>query len=75
VDRSDLTPIANRKLTYTLDRIQGTTVTDDRGRGTIRVISTSSLKRTHLKLSTGVDFLMLRANEITEIATPPDWCR
>jgi hypothetical protein len=72
---ADLTPVGNQHLKYTLNQHTGPTVTNHRGEGVIRLITRTSQKRTHLKISNGTDFMMVRANEVTAIVTPPEWCR
>lgn len=72
---SDLQPVKNRRLSYALGRIQGASLTNARGEGVIRAIHGASLRRAHLRISTGKDFLMVRANEVTAIVTPPQWCQ
>lgn len=72
---ADLTPVSNRRLKWTMNRLTGPSTTNHRGEGIIRVISRASVKRAHLKISNGTDFIMVRANEVTAIVTPPEWCR
>lgn len=71
---SDLSPLAHRNLKFTLDRAQGSTRTNAQGEGVIRAISRASQKNVYLKISDGTRFMMLRANSVRSIVTPPDWC-
>lgn len=74
LSEADLYPLQERSLKWSLGKTAGTTRTDYQGRGTIRAISATSRRRAYLRISTGVDFLVMRANEATAIVTPPSWC-
>lgn len=72
--QNDLTAVANQRIVYNVGATKGVTKTDYRGAGVARAITSKSQKHAYLRLSTGVDFLMMRAGEVTEIVTPPSWC-
>lgn len=77
---ADLRPVAHQRLKWTMiptsgAQSSGPSETDARGEGQVRTISSKSLKRAHLKVSNGTDFLMFRAGEATQIVTPAGWCR
>jgi hypothetical protein len=72
---ADLTPVKNQKLKWQLGKEAGETETDFQGRGVIRVLSGVPIKKSFLRLSTGVDFLNMRVEQVTAIVTPPSWCK
>ena len=71
---ADLQPLSRRPVIWTLKDHSSTLQTDEMGYGQIAVISSSSQSQQRLKLSTGNDFLYMRAGEITRVAIPPSWC-
>lgn len=75
LEASDLTPVRNQHITWKVDeKITGELETNFDGRGAIRVISPKTQKRSFVRISTGVDFLYVRANEATDIVVTPSWC-
>jgi hypothetical protein len=74
LSESDLSPVSNQAIQWKVGKISGDTQTDYRGQGTIRAISGNSMKNNFLRISTGTDFLMMRAGQAAAIVTPPAWC-
>ncbi len=70
----DLSPLAGRKVKWTLKNLSGTADTDGLGYGQIRINSPISQKKQRVRLSIGSEFLYMRANEITKVITPLPWC-
>lgn len=71
----DLTPVRNQHIKWNVgEKITGELETNFDGRGVIRVISPKSQKRSFVRVSTGIDFLFVRANEVTDIVVTPSWC-
>jgi hypothetical protein len=75
LERSDLTPVGNRELTWKLGEASGRMRTDWSGVGLIHAITSGSMKKTNLRISTGEDFLQMRAAQATQIVTPESWCK
>jgi hypothetical protein len=73
--QSDLTPVGNRDLRWKIGQASGHFRTDVDGHGIILAITAHSLKKQGLRISTGTDFLIMKAAEATQIVTPVDWCR
>jgi hypothetical protein len=69
------TPLRDRELRWVLEGLSGRTRTDSAGFGLILAIAPRSLKKQHLRVSTGEDFLVIRAGQATEIVTPASWCQ
>jgi hypothetical protein len=74
LEQADLTPVSERELRWNLDRLSGRTRTDMNGFGLILAIAPRSMKLQGLKVSTGEDFLLIRAGKATDIVTPASWC-
>ena len=70
----DLTPLRFRKLKWQIGKLAGSVETDGSGMGVIRALSSDSVRKNYLRISTGVDFLNVRLDQLTSIVTPPSWC-
>lgn len=78
LSESDLTPLANRDLVWKMadaSSISGHLHTDLSGSGIILTIAQHSLRKKHLRVSTGKDYLIMTAGDVTQIETPVSWCR
>jgi hypothetical protein len=75
LDPVERAPLAGRDLRWILEGLSGRIRTDPAGFGLILTIASRSLKKQRLRVSTGEDFLMIRAGQATEIVTPASWCR
>jgi len=75
ISNEDQIPIGNRSLIWTLKGVNGNSQTDSQGFGQIATVSAISQRPQRLKLSTGVDFLYMKANELTKVVTPHSWCQ
>jgi hypothetical protein len=75
LSQGDLTPVGNRNLRWQISPASGQFRTDVDGHGIILTITARSLKKQYLRVSTGEDFLMMKAGEATQIVTPVSWCR
>ena len=73
--QGDLTPVGNRDLRWQISPASGQFRTDVDGHGIILAITAHSMKKQYLRVSTGVDFLIMKAGEATQIVTPVSWCR
>ena len=71
----DLTPLHLKKLKWQIGKLSGEVQTDYLGRAVIRFISNVSVRKNYLRVSTGVDFLNVRLDQVTSIVTPPSWCQ
>lgn len=71
----DIKTIANRKLTWNLESFSGESQTDAEGYSQIDFVSDHSASKRPLRISDGTDFLIIRANEVTRIVAPKDWCK
>ncbi len=71
---SDLRPIAGQGVRWTVSDLDGVTSTDGQGYGVIRGVFMRSPKAKWLRLAVGVQFLNMRAGEITRVVTPRPWC-
>jgi hypothetical protein len=71
---SDLQVLSNQQLKWTMGSTLGELKSDFGGNGFIQTITSSSQKRSYLRISTGFDFLVMRANDATSIVAPPSWC-
>ncbi|WP_413289164.1 hypothetical protein [Bdellovibrio sp. HCB337] len=74
VNNADLSPIASKTVKWNLKGTQGTSQTDFDGFAQIMTVSNMSQKQQRLKLAVGNEFLYMRANEITRVVTPRNWC-
>ncbi|WII73119.1 hypothetical protein QJS83_04435 [Bdellovibrio sp. 22V] len=70
----DTTPLAGRSVKWNLKKNSGIIATDGLGYGQILVVSPQSLRKERLRLAIGSEFLYMRANEITKVITPQNWC-
>jgi hypothetical protein len=68
------TPIGDRELTWKLEGYSGRLQTDPVGFGLIQMLASRSMKSVGLRISTGEDYLMIRAGQATQIVTPASWC-
>jgi hypothetical protein len=75
LDPGDLTPIGNRELRWQLGEASGHFRTDLEGFGLILEITSVSMKKQGLRISTGEDYLLIRAGQATQIVTPVSWCK
>ena len=71
---SDMFPLRNRSVNWTLKENQGNIQLNYDGFGQIKMVARNSPKSQRLKLAADNEFLYLRANEITRVVTPQDWC-
>jgi hypothetical protein len=75
LSQGDLTPVGNRDLRWRIGHASGRFRTDHDGFGIILAITASSMKKQGLRISTGEDFLVMKASEATNVVTPVSWCR
>jgi hypothetical protein len=75
LNSNEPTPLSNQKLFWRTDEISGDVQTDQYGFAHILTIGSASMKGKGLRISTGTDFLVMRAQEATSIVTPADWCQ
>ncbi len=71
---SDLRAISGQGVRWTVSDLDGITSTDGQGYGEIRGVFARSPKAKWLRLAVGVQFLNMRAGEITRVVTPRPWC-
>lgn len=71
---SDIQDLASKDVRWQLKGISGLVTTNGDGIGQIRVVSDISQRRERVKLTLGNDFLYMKANEITRVVTPGNWC-
>lgn len=71
---SDLRPIAGQGVRWTVSDVDGVASTDGQGYAEIRGVFARSPKAKWLRLAVGVQFLNMRAGEITRVVTPRPWC-
>jgi hypothetical protein len=71
---ADLKPVSNQTLHWKIGTLAGDSQSDYQGRGVIRALSSASVKKAHLRLSNGTDFLNMHAADMAAIVTPPSWC-
>lgn len=71
---ADLRPIAGQGVRWTSSGQDGIATTDGEGYGTVRAVFAKSPKAGWLRLAVGIQFLNMRAGEITRVVTPRPWC-
>ena len=75
---SDLQPIAGQGVQWTVSDkeavVTGVATTDGQGYGEVLGIFVRSPKTKWLRLAVGVQFLNIRAGDITRVVTPRPWC-
>lgn len=74
ISESDLIPLANRELTWSLKNTNGTLSTDFNGYAQVVVVSPQSQKAERFRISSSKDFLLLRAGDIQRLIVPSNWC-
>lgn len=74
IEESDLKPLANQQLSWTLKNTQGKVRTDSNGYAQVVVVGPSSQKTERFRISSLKDFLLLRAGDIQRLIVPKNWC-
>ncbi len=75
LESAELTPVGYQEVSWQMGETSGRLSTDAEGHGLIQAIASHSMKSKRLRVSTGEDFLMMRAEQATRIVTPAHWCR
>jgi hypothetical protein len=71
---SDLTPIGNQNISWTLLDQKGVISTDAQGFGQIRMTFLQSPQEKRTKLNLGQQFLHMEAGDMSRIVAPLSWC-
>jgi hypothetical protein len=71
---SDLVAIAGQGLRWTMQRRDGITTTDGEGYAEVRGVFSKTPRNDWLRLAVGLQFLNVRANQVTRVVTPRPWC-
>ena len=71
---SDLRPISGQGVRWTLAGLDGVAQSDGEGYADLRAVFPKSPRAQRLRLAVGVQFLYVRAGEVTRIVTPRPWC-
>lgn len=71
---SELTAIAGRPMSWKLAGVDGISQTDGEGYAQVRGVFSKSPKTERLRLQVGMQFLYVRAHEVTRLVTPKPWC-
>jgi hypothetical protein len=74
VTEANIEDIANADIKWTLKDQTGIAQTNGGGYGETRAVFKTSPKRERFIVSNGTSFLYLRANEITTVIAPKNWC-
>lgn len=74
VETYNVTPITAEEIKWSVGKHRGITHSDHEGLGEFMFIAASSQRSSHLKLTIGNNFMILRADEIKKVVTPPAWC-
>lgn len=74
IDSYDMRPLKGRTVRWNLSRASGVVNLDDKGYGQIKTTARSSQKYQRLKLAVGNDNLRIKAGDMRQIVTPPNWC-
>jgi hypothetical protein len=74
VEQYNVEPIVSDNVRWVLGKSQGTTRTDHEGFGQLSVIAPTSQRASRFRLTIGNNFMILRAEDIRKVVTPPDWC-
>lgn len=72
---SDLRAIAGQDIRWTLAGRDGVAQSDGDGYVELRAVFPKSPRTQRLRLAVGLQFLHVRANEVTRLVTPRPWCR
>jgi hypothetical protein len=75
ITQAYLQPIANQNIKWRLSTAEAEILSDSDGFAQIVLISTYSQRKERLRLTTGNDFLALRAGEVSSIIAPQNWCQ
>jgi hypothetical protein len=75
ITQANLQPIANQNIKWKLQHAEDEIQSDSDGFGQIVTESTYSQRGQRLRLTTGNDFLALRAGEVGSIIAPQNWCQ
>lgn len=71
---SDLRAISGQGVRWTLAGVDGVAQSDGDGYAEIRAVFPKSPRAQRLRLAVGLQFLYVRANEVTRVVTPRPWC-
>ncbi len=71
---ADLVAIAGQGIRWTLQRHDGIATSDGQGYATLRGLFSRTPRNDWLRLAVGVQFLNVRANQVTRVVTPRQWC-
>ncbi len=74
VYHSELSPLRNRRLEWSVGRQKGMSQTDYKGRAKISILSDRSVKYQRIRLQAGTQFLVMRLNQLKRLVVPPQWC-
>ena len=74
VDPQSIHALDNVRVKWSLGKSQGLTQTDLDGYGQIRMLAGQSQKRERAKLTVDGRFLIMRAEDLSRIVAPADWC-
>ena len=74
VDQQTIHAITNDKVRWNVGVNQGFTNTDGEGFGVVRFIAPRSQKRERAKLTIDGRYLVMRAEDMSRMVTPADWC-
>src|SRR5690606_5942664 len=70
----ELIPVRSQPIRWKVGYYTGQTYTDSDGYGQIRLISSGSSRRQRVVLHVKNNYLGLRAEEVSRIVVPRDWC-
>ncbi len=74
VSKSELSPLVSNNVTWKIGSLSGSTSTNSKGYGSIRLVSRGSNKGKKLILQSGPQYLGLGVSEVTKIVIPWSWC-
>ena len=74
IQEHHLRPISQRQIAWSLRGTDSTLVTDSEGYGQIAIVAAKSMRSERLKISTGNDFLYMKAGDLKRMITPRGWC-
>ena len=74
VDQQIIHPIRSDKVRWNLGTSQGYTKTDPDGYGVVRFLAPRSQKRERAKLTVDGRYLVMRAEDMSRMVAPANWC-
>ena len=74
VEQYEIEPITADRIRWVLGRTEGITRTDHEGYGQVVTIAPNSQRASRFRLTIANNFMILRAEDIRKVVTPPAWC-